>query len=217
MSKNSREVIKDNLARAIAPPSRTGQRSVHLDGLLDEYSPPEQGSSITQPSAINEKNTASQQLIAPSPHEAPPSREAPSQRVAPPQIVGQPLHGGGATRQEAPPSYEGAKLLPANAPHLRFAYEVLDKVFTKLEPYSRVVMLRLYRLSAGWNSETCHVSIGKLSEHCKIGPTKIRACLRQLEHDGYIKRLTIDVSNKNQNERGITFRISLPRIAPSSG
>ena len=42
MSKKSREAIRSNLERAIAPPERSGKRSAHLDGLLDEYAPPEQ-------------------------------------------------------------------------------------------------------------------------------------------------------------------------------
>jgi DNA-binding Lrp family transcriptional regulator len=108
-------------------------------------------------------------------------------------------------------------ILPANAPHLRFAYEVLDQVLARLDPYPRTVLLRLYRLGAGWNSDTCHVSIGKLAEHCKIGPTKVRSCLRLLESDGYIKRVSLDLSNRNQNERGITFKILLPRLALPRG
>jgi DNA-binding Lrp family transcriptional regulator len=91
---------------------------------------------------------------------------------------------------------------------------VLDQTLVKLDPYPRAVLLRLYRLSAGWNSDTCRVSIGKLAEHCKMGVTKVRACLRTLEGDGYIKRDSIDLSNKNQNERGITFTVLLPRLAP---
>jgi DNA-binding Lrp family transcriptional regulator len=94
---------------------------------------------------------------------------------------------------------------------------VLDQTLVKLDPYPRAVLLRLYRLSAGWNSDTCRVSIGKLAEHCKMGVTKVRACLRTLEADGYIKRNSIDLSNKNQNERGITFTVLLPRLAPSRG
>lgn len=50
-----------------------------------------------------------------------------------------------------------------------------------------------------------------------MGVTKVRACLRTLEADGYIKRNSIDLSNKNQNERGITFTVLLPRLAPSRG
>ena len=44
MSKKSREAIRNNLARVIAPPER--KRSTHLDGILDEYAPPEQAPAV---------------------------------------------------------------------------------------------------------------------------------------------------------------------------
>lgn len=207
MSKKSRAAIRDNLARALEPPVPTRKRGANLDGLLNEYAPPEEPLTPTLSDASRN--------AAPSQYEAPPKNEGTSPRVPPSPKGTQPLHGAGATRREAPVQNEGAIILSSNAPHFRFAYEVLDQVLSKLDPYPRTVLLRLYRLAAGWNSDTCHVSIGKLSEHCKIGATKIRACLRVLESDGYIKRLSIDLSNKNQNERGITFKVLLPRIASS--
>ncbi len=208
MSKKSREAIRDNLARAIAPPPvpATSKRSAHLDGLLDEYAPAEQESAFRAPSSVAE-------IVVP---EAAPSHyEAPTQDEAPPQKGVQPLRREAATRREAPARDEVAALLPSTAPHLRFAYEVLDKTLSKLDPFPRTVLLRLYRLSAGFNNDTCHVSIGKLVEHCKMGATKVRTCLRELENDGYIKRLSIDLSNKKQDERGITFKVLLPRLAAS--
>jgi len=209
MSKKSRVAIRDNLARALEPPTPTRKRGTNLDGLLNEYAPPEQEPAAALSDAPSK--------LPPSSDEAPTQREGASSHVAPSTKQLQPLHRGGTTPREAPSQDEGVVILPTNAPHFRFAYEVLDQVLAKLDPYPRTVLLRLYRLAAGWNSDTCHVSIGKLSEHCKIGATKIRACLRALESDGYIRRISIDVSNKNQNERGITFKVLLPRLAPSQG
>lgn len=209
MSKKSRGAIKDNLARAIAPPTSTRKRGANLDGLLNEYAPPEQESA--NPAILSDAGRTTPHSL----REAPSGDEGASSRVAPSLKRVQPLRGGGASPREAPTLDEGAAILPSNAPHFRFAYEVLDHVLARLHPYPRTVLLRLYRLAAGWNADTCHVSIGKLSEHCKIGATKIRTCLRMLESDGYIKRISIDVSNKNQNQRGITFKVLLPRIAPS--
>jgi DNA-binding Lrp family transcriptional regulator len=209
MSRKSRVAIKENLARALEPPSPARKRGPNLDGLLDQYAPPEEPAA---PALSDAKRDTS-----PSLREAPPLHEGASPHEAPSSKSTQPLRGGGASRSEAPASDAGAMILPNTAPHFRFAYVVLDQVLSRLDPYPRTVLLRLYRLAAGWNSDTCHVSIGKLSEHCKIGATKIRACLRSLESDGYIKRISIDVSNKNQNERGITFKVLLPRITPSRG
>jgi DNA-binding Lrp family transcriptional regulator len=84
-----------------------------------------------------------------------------------------------------------------------------------LKPGAQVVLWRLYRLSAGFNSSTCHVSIGKLSEKTQISETQVREFLKYLEDRGWIRRLSVDLSNKNQRERGITFEVKLPRLAPA--
>jgi len=73
--------------------------------------------------------------------------------------------------------------------------------------------MRLYRLSAGFGSNTCHVSLPKLASACNISETQIRIFLRDLEQRKLIKRLSVDLANKVQSERGITFEVLLPRLA----
>jgi len=110
---------------------------------------------------------------------------------------------------------EGGLILPEKAAHLRFPYEVFDGIMGKLKPAPRVLLERLYRLSAGWDTDTCIVSIGKLSSTCKIGETQIRQYLRDLEAEGYIQRMEDDIGNKNFDARGIKFRVLLPRMPPA--
>jgi hypothetical protein len=73
--------------------------------------------------------------------------------------------------------------------------------------------MRLYRLSAGFGSNTCHVSLPKLASTCNISETQIRIFLKDLEQRKLIKRLSVDLANKIQSERGITFEVLLPRLA----
>jgi hypothetical protein len=54
--------------------------------------------------------------------------------------------------------------------------------------------------------------MGKLSSACNISETQIRIFLRDLEQRKLIKRLSVDLANKIQSERGITFEILLPRL-----
>lgn len=110
---------------------------------------------------------------------------------------------------------EGVMILPTNAPHLRFPYEVFDKILATLKPGARVVCERLYRLSAGFDSDECIVSIGKLASSCKIGETQVRQYLRELEAKGLIKRLGDEIANKNLDARGIRFKVILPRMPPA--
>lgn len=174
MKKEQQQRINDALSKALQPPKP--KPSASLNNILAQYTPPP---SPSEP---------------PSQYEPPASREAPAPDAAGSQKPPQPLHGEPAAQREPPsPNAPARQILSAKSPHLRFPYEVLDHTLNKVNPLPRVVLLRLYRLSAGFDSNTCHVSIGKLSLHCKIGETKIRACLRELERDGYIRRVSIDV------------------------
>jgi hypothetical protein len=110
---------------------------------------------------------------------------------------------------------EGVKILSDRAAHLRFPYEVFDGILWKLKPAPRVILERLYRLSAGWDTDVCTVSIGKLVTTCNIGATQVRQYLRELEAAGYIQRLGEDIANKNIEARGIKFRVLLPRMPPA--
>jgi DNA-binding Lrp family transcriptional regulator len=151
---------------------------------------------------------------APPPLSARGASDAPGTQGAPhAQNTPYPVHRARGAQDAPRPQYERGLELPANSPHLRFAYEVLDYALAKLDPYPRVVLLRLYRLSAGWNTSTVKVSLNKLGEHCKIKRTKVRNCLRELEREGYIKQIDVDVSHKNSDERGMTYEVLLPRMA----
>src|ERR1041384_4182505 len=126
MSKKSRAAIKDNLARAIAPPTVQRKRGAELDGLLNEYAPPETAARVSPP-----------QAPPPTPPAAPSHDEPPTPYKAPTPATAQPLQDERAPRYEAPAPDEGIVLLPANAAHFRFPYEVLDQVLAKLDPYPR--------------------------------------------------------------------------------
>lgn len=107
---------------------------------------------------------------------------------------------------------EPVKLLTRDAPHIRFPYELLDHLLKELKPAPRVVLERLYRLSAGWDSDECVVSIAKLCEHCQIEPTQIRKHLVLLEERGFIRRVENVIGGRDLSLRGVRFKVLLPRI-----
>jgi len=133
----------------------------------------------------------------------------------PSEIEGAPLRKIPVSDQTPVSNPEGAYILPNNAPHLRFPYEVLDKIFNQLKPGPRVILERLYRLSAGFDRDTCRISIPKLSSTCKTGLTQTRQYLKELESMGYITRMGDDVANCNIGARGVDFRVNLPRMQPA--
>jgi hypothetical protein len=127
--------------------------------------------------------------------------------------TGQPLRNEPAAEIAPPAKIKGATLLPADTPHLRTPHEITDRILPTLKPGCQVVLMRLYRLSAGFGSITCHVSLPKLASSCNISETQIRIFLRDLEQRKLIKRLSVDLANKIQSERGVTFEVLLPRLA----
>jgi hypothetical protein len=138
---------------------------------------------------------------------------APAESAAGAKRTGQPVRNAPAVDSAPPAKTTGATLLPLDAPHLRTPHEITDRILPTLKPGCQVVLMRLYRLSAGFGSNTCHVSLPKLVSACNISETQIRIFLRDLEQRKLIKRLSVDLANKIQSERGITFEILLPRLA----
>jgi hypothetical protein len=144
---------------------------------------------------------------------APVKSKAPMEFTAGSFRTGQPLRNEPAKESAPPSKTKGATLLPLDAPHLRTPHEITDRILPTLKPGCQVVLMRLYRLSAGFGSNTCHVSLPKLASACNISETQIRIFLRDLEQRKLIKRLSVDLANKIQSERGITFEVLLPRLA----
>jgi hypothetical protein len=84
-----------------------------------------------------------------------------------------------------------------------------------LKPAAQIVLWRLFRLSVGFNSQTCFVTVGKLAEMCNLGTTVVRESLGYLEGRNLIKRLSVEYGAKNRHEKGITFLVKLPRLTPT--
>jgi hypothetical protein len=162
-----------------------------------------------------EKRPAPAESVPPSDFTPPAKSEAATDFAAPAEKPQQPLQFEGAAKSVAPAESTAPAefALVAETPHTRVPNEIFETIMPTLKPGAQVVLWRLYRLSAGFSSHTCHVSIGKLAEKTHISETQVREFLRYLEDRGWIKRVSVDLSNKNQRERGITFEVRLPRLA----
>jgi hypothetical protein len=120
------------------------------------------------------------------------------------EVPRQPIHFVAATKPVAPPIIEHPEQF------LRIPNEIADKILPTLKPTEQVVLLRLYRLSRGFQNDRCQVSIKKLASACKMGTTQTRIATQELEKRGLIRRVSIDLSNANQTDRGIAFEMLLP-------
>lgn len=176
-----------------------------------DFEPPSNSESATE-STPPIKSEPPSEYTAPAGTVPPSKSAAPIESIAPAKRTGQPPQNEPAKEFIAPTKTKGAPLLSSDAPHLRTPHEITDGILPTLKPGCQVVLMRLYRLSAGFGSNTCHVSIGKLASACNISETQIRIFLRDLEQRRLIKRLSVDLANKVQSERGITFEVFLPRL-----
>jgi hypothetical protein len=115
---------------------------------------------------------------------------------------------------ESEPVRKVAPVLPGNAPHLRTPHVAIEEYFRRLKPAPRVILEEIYRAAAGWHTDECVISLGKLSQYTKIEGTKLREHLRTLIAEGFIERLPDVLGGTDLNMRGAHFRILVPRMAP---
>jgi DNA-binding Lrp family transcriptional regulator len=146
--------------------------------------------------------TAPAEIIA-----APAISSPPAEIAAPAILVAQPLQIAGAAIFSPPEKFAHPEQ------HTRIPNEVFEDILPTLKTSQQSVLLRLYRLSWGFQKDTCHVSMGKLAKCCNLSPRQVITCIQSLEKRRFIKRVHVDLDNKNQQERGVTFQMLLPQAA----
>jgi DNA-binding Lrp family transcriptional regulator len=144
----------------------------------------------------------------------PPAKSAPAEIIAGAEDISAPAITMGQPLQIAAPEDISAPAIFAHPEqHTRIPNEVFEDVLPTLKTSEQSVLLRLYRLSWGFQNDSCHVSMGKLAKSCNLSPRQVTTCVQSLEKRRFIKRVHVDLNNKNQQERGVTFQMLLPQAA----
>jgi DNA-binding Lrp family transcriptional regulator len=146
-------------------------------------------------------------IAPPATSSAPVNPSAPANLSAPEISPPQPLQIAAAEEIAAP------EIFAHPEQHTRIPNEMFEKILPTLRTSEQSVLLRLYRLSWGFQKDTCHVSMGKLAKYCNLSPRQVTTCVQALEERRLIRRLNVDLDNKNQNERGVTYQMLLPSVA----
>lgn len=189
MKKKQRLAIDDALNSALKPPAK--RPSDNLNSLLSQYAP-----------AIDvSPETPAQQTT-------PAQRTAPVHRAAPAQNDSEPLHRA-ADAPRATPARDATL-----AGFTRVPNDLLDHILPTLDTYDQSLLIRLYRLARGFNSDTCRVSVPTLAKACNVSERQIRKSIVRLEKREFIKRIEQDFGNKNLALRGTTFKILLSDATP---
>jgi len=141
------------------------------------------------------------QHTTPAQRTTPVPRTTPARGAAPAQKEPEPLHRAAAAPRTTPVQQTAA------AGFTRVPNELLDRIVPTLDTYDQSVLIRLYRLARGFNSDTCRVSVPTLAKACNISERQTRKSIVKLEGRELIQRIEQDFGNKNMALRGTTFRI----------
>jgi hypothetical protein len=74
------------------------------------------------------------------------------------------------------------------------------------------VVEEIYRAAAGWHSDECVISVGKLALYCNLDEKHVRKHLAIAQAEGLIFRLGDVVGGTDIAARGVRFRCLLPRM-----
>jgi hypothetical protein len=145
---------------------------------------------------------------APRAESSPPANPSPAEITASPEISpAQPLQTSAAESIAAPAIFSRPEQ------HTRIPNEIFEDILPTLRTSEQSILLRLYRLTWGFQKDTCHVSMGKLGKACNLSARQVTTCVQVLEKRRFIRRVHVDLDNKNQHDRGVTFQILLPQAA----
>lgn len=152
--------------------------------------------------------TSPPEEIAPSAESIPPANISPAETIAAPEIsTTQPLQISAAEIIAAPVIFSRAEQ------HTRIPNEIFEDILPTLRTSEQSILLRLYRLTWGFQKDTCHVSMGKLGKACNLSARQVTTCVQVLEKRRLIRRVHVDLDNKNRHDRGVTFQMLLPQAA----
>lgn len=198
MSDKSREAIRSNLERALAPPSR---RSRSLDGLLDEYAPSESvgPATVSGPTAVNGPANVSQPTAS-QPTVGQPSADR--QPIEPPTASPMDRR---STVDRQPAVGNLIASLPDVAGHTELPHRYSDHLAPLLSPDEQAVYAQLYRLSWGFHSETCFITNPRLSERSNVPLTTMKRVVQKLESKGLIEK--VERKFGAHHEQGIVYRV----------
>ncbi len=161
--------------------------------------------------------TSAPAAVEPEPPSTPAQRATPARDAAPAwsasaaQQRPEPLHDAGAARHAAPAQ-------PATvAGYTRVPNDLLDRILPTLDPYDQAVLVRLFRLARGFNSDTCRVSIPTLAKACNVSERQARISVGRLEGRELVRRIGQDFGNSDRSLRGTTFLILISDATPARG
>lgn len=159
----------------------------------------------------SDENVAKEVSVTPARRAAPASQAAPAQSTSAAPKQPEPLH----RAADAPRAAHAQQATVSG--YTRVSNDLLDRILPTLDTYDQAVLIRLYRLSRGFNSDVCRVSVPTLAKACNVSERQVRKSVGRLEARELIQRIEQDFGNKDKALRGTIFRILIADPTPARG
>ena len=223
MSKKSRDAILSNLSKVLDPPSPR-RRGANLDGLLNEYAPPEQ-EKTTRPSPAPDPSpspslSSNASLPPPVSHASgvsltPNASHTPSESLAPepPEALrGESLVSHGSLTPDAWQDETTVDLWAGvgelHTGFLRLYGVIVERLYRHLDPFEQAVYTQLFALSWGFGNPSCRVSWPKLAERSGMKQTAAFNAVKRLASKGMVRKGAPTLGKGK--EQGGEFWLPLP-------
>src|ERR1051325_2007740 len=91
---------------------------------------------------------------------------------------------------------------------LALPHEMTEQILPTLSTTEQVVLLRLFRLSRGFGSDTCEVGQGTLQKACNVTRNTLKSAISALIEKGHIERLEIGAGPESS-----VYRINIAGVS----
>jgi hypothetical protein len=98
--------------------------------------------------------------------------------------------------------------------HFKQSHAYTDGLCGLLDVYEQAVFTQLYRLSHGYNKDTCKIGLPSLARRANCGRTSAAAAVGRLIQKGLIRKLEVEFGR--DREQGSTYWVSSPDRLPGT-
>ena len=214
MSKKSREAIRANLGRVLdPPPAPSRKRGANLDGLLNEYSPPEPEKTQPQPVAPTPAESPVTQTshVTETRHITETSHIPVTSHVSDaPDAVSETWHVTQTSRvsENTQTLAALAETLKYGEGHARINHDFFDGVVARLPADAQLLWVHLNRYREGRSNQTVRLNWPKLEQKTRLSRSTLYRVSKVLKKEGLAEQFGLDLGRGK--EQGFRFRLFSP-------
>ncbi len=98
--------------------------------------------------------------------------------------------------------------IPSVKGHTKFYNQIIDYLYSFLDPYEQAVYTQLFRLSWGYGNDKCNIGLPRLAQRANISVTATQQALKRLASKGIVEKTGWTIGRGK--DQGSEYRIPLP-------